>query len=88
MPISWNEIRHRAIAFTKNWAGETREDAEKQTFWNEFFDVFGVSRRAVASFNEPVKNVRGHYSYIVKAHADPGRAFDHCYRPQPFDSER
>jgi len=64
MPISWNEIRHRAIAFTKEWAGETREDAEKQTFWNEFFNVFAVSRRAVASFEEPVKNIRGKYGYI------------------------
>ena len=51
MPLSWNEIRHRAIAFTKAWTGERREQAEKQTFWNEFFDVFGIKRRVVASFS-------------------------------------
>ena len=28
MPLSWNEIRHNAIRFTKEWAGETREEAE------------------------------------------------------------
>lgn len=44
MPLSWNEIRHRAIAFSKEWTGEKSERAEKQTFWNEFFDVFGVRR--------------------------------------------
>lgn len=64
MPLSWNEIRHRAIAFSKEWTGVKREQAEKQTFWNEFFNVFGVARRAVASFEEPVKNLSGDYGYI------------------------
>ena len=45
MPLSWNEIRHRAIQFAHNWAGTRSEAAEKQTFWNEFFDVFGLQRQ-------------------------------------------
>lgn len=64
MPLSWNEIRHRAIAFSKEWTGVKSESAEKQTFWNEFFNVFGMSRRAVASFEEPVKKLSGHYGAI------------------------
>ncbi|MGA2000309.1 MAG: DNA methyltransferase [Terriglobales bacterium] len=64
MPLSWNEIRHRAIAFSKEWTGVKSESAEKQTFWNEFFGVFGMSRRAVASFEEPVKKLSGHYGAI------------------------
>ena len=64
MPLSWNEIRHRAIAFSKEWSGEKREQAEKHTFWNQFFDVFGVSRRAVASFEEPVRSLSGTYEWI------------------------
>ncbi len=64
MPLSWNEIRHRAIAFSKEWTGARREQAEKQTFWNEFFNVFGVPRRAVASFEESVKKISGDYGYI------------------------
>ncbi len=28
MPISWNEIRQNAIRFSREWAGENREDAE------------------------------------------------------------
>ena len=64
MPISWNEIRHNAIGFAHDWAEAKRETAEKQTFWNEFFEVFGVSRRAVASFEEPVKSLSGDYGYI------------------------
>lgn len=64
MPLSWNEIRHRAIAFSKDWTGVTSEQAEKQTFWNEFFNVFGIRRRVVASFEEPVKKISGKYGYI------------------------
>ncbi|MGP8156456.1 MAG: class I SAM-dependent DNA methyltransferase [Candidatus Acidiferrales bacterium] len=64
MPLSWNEIRHRAIAFSKEWTDAKSERAEKQTFWNEFFNVFGVSRRAVASFEEPVKRISGERGYI------------------------
>ncbi len=64
MPISWNEIRHRAIAFSKEWTGVRREQAEGQTFWNEFFNVFGMRRRTVASFEEPVRKISGDYGYI------------------------
>jgi hypothetical protein len=64
MPLSWNEIRHRAIAFSKEWSGAKSEQAEKQTFWNEFFNVFGIRRRTVASFEDPAKNISGDYGYI------------------------
>ena len=64
MPISWNEIRHNAIRFTKEWTGETREEAEAKSFWDDFFQVFGLRRRTVATFEEPVKNISGDYGYI------------------------
>jgi hypothetical protein len=57
VPLSWNEIRQRSIAFSKEWTAASSEQAEKQTFWNEFFDVFGIRRRTVAIFEEPVKNL-------------------------------
>ena len=64
MPLSWNEIKHRATKFSREWKGEGSEKSERQTFWNEFFDVFGVRRRTVASFEEPVKNLGGNWSFI------------------------
>lgn len=64
MPISWNEIRHNAINFSREWAGVKSESAEKQTFWNEFFQVFGIKPRVVASFEEPVKKISGDYGFI------------------------
>ena len=64
MPISWNEIRHNAIRFANEWKGETREEAEAKSFWDEFFGVFGIRRRTVASFEEPVKKITGDYGFI------------------------
>ena len=64
MPISWNEIRRNAIVFSRQWAEAVSEIAEKQTFWNEFFEVFGIRRRTVASFEEPVKRISGDYGRI------------------------
>jgi hypothetical protein len=64
MPLSWNEIRHRAIVFSKDWRGVTREAAERQTFWNEFFNVFGVRRRTIATFEEPVRKLTGDWGFI------------------------
>ena len=57
MALSWNEIKNRAINFSKEWASEEREHAESQSFWNDFFNVFGISRKRVASFEEPVKKL-------------------------------
>ena len=59
MSISWNEIRQRAVKFSREWEGISRERADAQTFWNEFFEVFGIRRRTVACVEEPVKTVKG-----------------------------
>src|SRR5215218_1055732 len=60
MPLAWNEIRHRAIKFANDWKTAASESADKQTYWNEFFDVFGIARKTVASFEAPVKKLTGH----------------------------
>ena len=57
MALSWNEIKDRALMFSNDWSDETRERAEKDSFWNDFFNVFGISRRRVASFEEPVEKL-------------------------------
>jgi hypothetical protein len=53
--LSWNEIRVRAAAFAEEWKDAHYEKGETQSFYNDFFEVFGVKRRRVASFEEPVK---------------------------------
>ena len=64
MALSWNEIKDRALKFTKEWEGESRERAEKDTFWNDFFTVFGISRRRLATFEEPVKKLDNRQGFI------------------------
>ena len=57
MALSWNEIRNRALSFSQEYSDATRENAETQSFYNDFFSVFGISRRRVASFEAPVKKL-------------------------------
>lgn len=57
MALSYNEIRRRAVEFAHEFRDATRENAETQTFYNAFFNVFGMNRRRVASFEEPVKKL-------------------------------
>jgi len=62
--LSWSEVRDRSIAFSRKWSDERRESEGKQTFWNEFFAVFGRERRTVASFEVAVRNLQGKFNYI------------------------
>lgn len=64
MPLSWNEIRDRSLTFSREWADESSEDAEAKSFWDGFFNVFGITRRRVASFEAPVKKGDGHGGFI------------------------
>jgi hypothetical protein len=40
--LSWNEIRHRAIGFSRD---KTSEKSESQSFWNDLFRIFGRCQR-------------------------------------------
>ena len=62
--LSWNEVRDRAIRFSREHAGDRSESAEKQTFWNDFFLVFGLRRASLASFEENVRNIKGNKGAI------------------------
>ncbi|WP_026793955.1 MULTISPECIES: class I SAM-dependent DNA methyltransferase [Planktothrix] len=64
MPLSWNEIKQRAITFSKEWESETSEKSESQSFWNNFFNVFGISRRRVGSFELPIKKADNKQGFI------------------------
>jgi hypothetical protein len=64
MPLSWNEIKSRAIAFSQEWENETSEDAEAKSFWDGFFNVFGISRRRVATFEQSVKKADNKQGFI------------------------
>lgn len=54
MPLSWTEIRDRATAFQKRWKDDTSEQAELQSFWAEFLNIFGVDRKKVGIYEKQV----------------------------------
>ena len=62
--LSPNQIRANARQFSLEWKDETRERAESQTFWNEFFAVFGVNRRKVGVFEATFKKLKGTQGFI------------------------
>ena len=64
MHLSWNEIRARAAKFASDLKDAHYERGETQTFYNEFFEIFGVSRRRVASYEEPVKRLGNKRGFI------------------------
>ncbi len=64
MALSWNEIKDRALQFTKEWAEEERENAESKSFWDAFFNVFGMTRRRLASYETYVKKLGDEYGFI------------------------
>ncbi len=64
MRLSWNEIRARAADFAREWADARYEKGETQSFYNEFFDIFGVRRRTVARYEEHVRRLDNTYGFI------------------------
>lgn len=64
MPLSWNEIKTRALQFSKEWESETSEDAEAKSFWDGFFNIFGISRRRIATFEHLVQKLGGKQGFI------------------------
>ena len=64
MPLSWNEIRSNALVFSREWAGESNENAEAKSFWDDFFKVFGVPRRRIATYEMHVDKAGGRAGYI------------------------
>lgn len=64
MPLSWNEIRARAAKFSNDWKDAHYEKGETQTFYNEFFEVFGNRRRNVAVYEAKVKKLNDKQGFI------------------------
>ena len=64
MPLSWNEIRDRATRFAREWDDAHSEDADAKSFVDSFFNIFGITRRRISSFEHPVKKDGGKDGYI------------------------
>ena len=65
------EMAAAAAKFVLEWSGERRERAEKDSFWNEFFEIFGISRRRVG----------GVFEYVAQRHSTGRHGFMDLFWP-------
>ena len=64
MRLSWNEMRARAASFADEWRDAAYEKGETQSFYNEFFEIFGVRRRTVARYEAHVQKLDNQSGFI------------------------
>ncbi|MBV2196127.1 MAG: class I SAM-dependent DNA methyltransferase [Flavobacterium sp.] len=64
MALSWNEIKDRAVKFSKEWKDTTNEEADAKPFLDAFFDVFGITRKKIGTFEHRVKKLSDADGYI------------------------
>jgi hypothetical protein len=64
MALSWNEIKDRALKFSKEWEDTSNEEADAKPFLVEFFNVFGISSKRVSTFEHRVKKLDDKDGYI------------------------
>ncbi|MCA3565236.1 MAG: class I SAM-dependent DNA methyltransferase [Methylocystis sp.] len=64
MRLDWNDIKARAAIFADEWKDAAYERGETQSFYNDFFALFGVPRRRVASFESGVNLAAGKRGFL------------------------
>jgi len=64
MRLGWDEIKRRAKAFSEEWQHAHYEKGETQTFYNEFFEIFGIKRKQVAIYEQRVKLLKQKHGFI------------------------
>ena len=64
MALGWNEIKDRALTFAKEWETTANEEADAKPFLDAFFNVFGVPRRKLGTFEYRVKKLNDADGYI------------------------
>ncbi|MBV5311629.1 type IIL restriction-modification enzyme MmeI, partial [Chromatium okenii] len=64
MPLSWNEIKTRAVAFAQRWHDAASENSEAKPFLIDFFEVFGITNKRLATFEYAVKKYGGKAGFI------------------------
>lgn len=88
MALAWNEIKDRALAFSREWIKTESENSDAKPFWIEFFHVFGITSRRIGSFEQRVKKLDGRDGYIdwlwkgnlLIEHKSRGKDLDRAYR--------
>jgi hypothetical protein len=64
MGLNWNEIKSRALLFSKTWADACNENSQAQPFWIDFFEIFGITDKRVGTFEQHVKKLGGQRGFM------------------------
>ncbi|WP_348688331.1 class I SAM-dependent DNA methyltransferase [Acidovorax soli] len=64
MPLSWNEIKSRALSFSRTWDDAANEDSQAKPFWIDFFEIFGITDKRVATFELNVKKLGAAQGFV------------------------
>lgn len=88
MALAWNEIKDRALGFSREWIKTESENSDAKPFWIEFFHVFGITSRRIGSFEQRVKKLGGRDGYIdwlwkgnlLIEHKSRGKDLDRAYQ--------
>ena len=64
MGLNWNEIKSRALLFSKTWADACNEDSQAKPFWIDFFEIFGITNKRVATCELNVKKLGGAQGFV------------------------
>ncbi len=64
MRLGWDEIKRRAKAFSEDWKDAHYERGQTQTFYNEFFEIFGIKRKQVAIYEQRVRLLKQKHGFI------------------------
>jgi len=64
MRLGWDEIKRRARGFSEEWKDAHYEKGETQSFYNDFFEIFGVKRRTVATYEQRVKLLNNKHGFM------------------------
>lgn len=62
--LSPSEIRKNAIAFEREHAADHDEKSQAQTFWRDFFAIFGLSPQRIGVFEARAKTLKGTVGFI------------------------
>jgi hypothetical protein len=64
MGLNWNEIKSRALLFSKTWGDASNEDSLAKPFWIAFFEIFGITNKRVATFELNVKKLGSAQGFV------------------------
>jgi hypothetical protein len=59
-----NELKRRALDFSREHATDSDEKSEAQDFWRDFFGIFGLTPRRIGTFEARAKTLHGNVGFI------------------------